>query len=236
VLAQAGCRAGIDIVSRFAHAAVKFTATFLLAWIALAPVAGAADQLLTRDEAMRALVNSDPLARRAGASRFREIGRMDDVAALVKALRDLDAQTRVAAESAIWEIWGRSGDADVDALYRRGMELMNLGAAGEAIKIFTLIIGKKPDFAEGWNKRATLYYSIGEYKKSLHDCDEVIKRNPLHFGVLAGYGLIYVQINEPERALEYFSRALKINPNMQGVASNVELLRKQLEQKRGRYI
>jgi tetratricopeptide (TPR) repeat protein len=224
------------VISRVAHAAAKFTATLLLVWLALTPAAGAADQPLTRDEALSAIGGPDAAARRAGATRLGEIGHVRDAAVLVKALRDRDAQTRVAAESAIWEIWGRSGDTDVDALYRRGMELMNFGAAGEAIKIFTLIIGKKPEFAEGWNKRATLYYSIGEYKKSLRDCDEVIKRNPLHFGVLAGYGLIYLQLNEPERALEYFDRALKINPNMQGVASNIELLRKQIEQKRGRYI
>ena len=100
----------------------------------------------------------------------------------------------------------------------------------------TAIIGRKPDFAEGWNKRATLYYSIGEYQKSLRDCDEVIKRNPLHFGALAGYGLIYVQLDQPDRALEYFKRALKINPNMQGVANNIELLEKQGRTKRGNFI
>lgn len=161
---------------------------------------------------------------------------MNDVAALVKALRDSDEETRAAAESAIWEIWGRSGDAQTDAIYQRGMQLMNLGAAGEAIKAFTLVIKNKSEFAEGWNKRATVYYSVGEFEKSLRDCDEVIKRNPLHFGALAGYGLIYVQMNQPERALEYFKRALKINPNMQGVALNIELLQKQLAEKRKSYI
>ncbi len=161
---------------------------------------------------------------------------MGDVAALVKALRDSDEETRTAAESAIWEIWGRSGDVQTDAIFRQAMQLMNLGAAGEAIKAFTLVIKNKPEFAEGWNKRATVYYSVGEYEKSLHDCDEVIKRNPLHFGALAGYGLIYVQMNQPERAMEYFKRALKINPNMQGVATNIELLQKLLDEKKKKYI
>ena len=161
---------------------------------------------------------------------------MNDVAALVKALRDRDEETRAIAEAAIWEIWGRSGDAEIDELYQKGLQLMNFGAAGEAIKVFTIIIGKKPEFAEGWNKRATLYYSVGEYQKSLRDCDEVMKRNPLHFGALAGYGMIYTQLNQLERALEYFRRALKINPNMQGVAINIELLEKQGNDKRKKYI
>ena len=97
---------------------------------------------------------------------------MADVAALVKALRDRDDETRIIAEAAIWEIWGRSGDAEIDTLYQKGLQLMNFGAAGEAIQIFTIIIGKKPEFAEGWNKRATLDYSIGEYQKSLRDCPD----------------------------------------------------------------
>jgi tetratricopeptide (TPR) repeat protein len=214
----------------------RVAAVFFLLWTALSPIANAADQPLTRPQASRALVNPDPVIRRAAASQLGEVGRMGDVGALVKVLRDRDEDTRAAAEVAIWEIWGRSGDAEIDALYEQGVALMNFGAAGEAIKTFTLIIRKKPDFAEGWNKRATLYYSIGEYEKSLRDCDEVVKRNPLHFGALAGYGLIYEQMNQPERALVYSKRALKINPNMQGVALNIELLQKQLSEKRKSYI
>jgi tetratricopeptide (TPR) repeat protein len=208
----------------------------LLLWIALTPSANAADAQSTRLQASRALASADIATRRAAAGQLGEVGRMTDVTALLKALRDRDEETRIIAEAAIWEIWGRSGDAEIDALYARGLELMNFGAAGEAIKTFSLIISKKPDFAEGWNKRATLYYSVGEYEKSLHDCDEVIKRNPLHFGALAGYGLIYVQMNQPERALVYFRRALKINPTMQGVANNIELLEKQGGEKRKKYI
>ena len=215
---------------------MKLAATCLLALVALGPVAYAADHSPERPLALHALSNPDPAARRAAASQLAEVGRMGDVAVLVKALRDRDEATRAIAEAAIWEIWGRSGDAEIDALYRRGMELLNFGAAGEALKVFTAIIRKKPDFAEGWNKRATLYYSVGEYEKSLHDCDEVIKRNPLHFGALAGYGLIYLQLNQPERALGYLKRALKINPNMQGVEGNIELLQKQLDDKRKSYI
>ena len=65
---------------------------------------------------------------------------------------------------------------------------------------------------------------MGEYEKSLADCDEVLKRNPSHFGVLSGYGQIYLQLNQPERALSYFERALAVNPNMEQVERVIEEL------------
>ena len=206
----------------------------LISVAAMMPNALAAEP--SREQSVRDLSSPVAETRRAAAVKRGESGRMSDVATLVKALSDRDEQTREIAEAAIWQIWGRSGDAGIDELYQKGVALMNFGAAREAIQVFTLIIAQKPDFAESWNKRATLYYSIGEYQKSLHDCDEVVKRNPLHFGALAGYGLIYTQLDQPERAVDYFQRALKINPNMHGVAQNIELLEQQGKAKRKNFI
>jgi tetratricopeptide (TPR) repeat protein len=86
------------------------------------------------------------------------------------------------------------------------------------------VIELAPEFAEGWNKRATLYFLVGDLERSLKDCDEVIRRNPHHFGVLAGYGQIYAQLGEYEKALAYFKRALAVNPNLDGVEFQVRLL------------
>jgi tetratricopeptide (TPR) repeat protein len=122
----------------------------------------------------------------------------------------------------------RSGDADVDALLQVGIRHMEARRMGQAVDAFTRVIEKRPDFAEGWNKRATAYYLMGDVEQSLKDCDEVIKRNPRHFGALSGYGLLYVQRGELERALEYFERALEINPNMQGVEQTVTMIRYKL--------
>ena len=212
----------------------KFGAVVLLCANALMATCAAAQA--NHEQAVRSLASADVPTRRAGAAGLAEVGRMSDVPALIKALRDSDEETRTIAEAAIWEIWGRSGDAGIDELYRKGLQLMQIGAAREAIQVFTLIISQKPAFAEGWNKRATLYYSIGEYQKSLHDCDEVLKRNPMHFGALAGYGLIYVQLDQPDRAVDYFKSALKINPNMDGVAQSIEQLEQQGKAKRKTYI
>jgi tetratricopeptide (TPR) repeat protein len=73
---------------------------------------------------------------------------------------------------------------------------------------------------------------VGEYDKSLHDCDEVMKRNPSHFGALSGYGQIYLRLGRLEQALAYFERALAVNPNLEGVALMVRELKTLLLEKR----
>jgi tetratricopeptide (TPR) repeat protein len=77
---------------------------------------------------------------------------------------------------------------------------------------------------------------MGEHEKSLKDCDEVMKRNPAHFGALAGYGQIYLQLDQPERALAYFRRALQVNPNMHGVQQIIPQLEQLLTERRKRTI
>ncbi len=206
--------------------------------IGLAVVASIAFAMgpLTREQAIHALTDHDPAVRRAAAVRLGTVGTMADVPGLIKALRDSDARMRKVAEDAIETVWERSGDRMIDSLYKRGVEQINDGDTNTAIETFSLIISKKPDFAEGWNKRATLYYMTGNYEKSLHDCDEVLKRNPLHFGVLSGYGLIYMQRDQPERALEYFKRAFAINPNLEDVAGHIKALEQLITERRERYI
>ena len=96
------------------------------------------------------------------------------------------------------------------------------------------MIRQKPDFAEGWNKRATVLFLAGEFMRSLADCHEVMKRNPLHFGALAGYGQIYFQLEQYERAIEYWKRALQVNPNMPGVESNLKAAEQLINERRRR--
>jgi tetratricopeptide (TPR) repeat protein len=189
-------------------------------------------QALSHGQALQSLSQADAQLRRKAAERLGEIGVMSDTAALQRALSDADEGTRENAERAMWQIWGRSGDAQVDVLYRTGVEQMSSGELNNAIASFTRIIALKPDFAEGWNKRATLYFLAGEYAKSLDDCAQVIKRNPYHFGALAGYGQIYLRLEDYARALDYFRRALEVNPNMGGVRLNIRLLEQLIEQRR----
>ncbi len=189
---------------------------------------------LGRAEALAALddLRATPEARRLGAASLAENGTMQDVPRLARALRDRDPLVRALAEQAMWRVWSRSGDDDTDRLLGIGVEAMSERRGEVAVETFTRIIERRPDFAEGWNKRATVYYLLGEYRKSLADCDEVMKRNPYHFGALSGYGMIYLQLGDPARALGYFERALAVNPNLSQVEESVETLRELLIRRR----
>ncbi len=188
----------------------------------------AASEPMGRELALAALSGDDVQARRAAAVELGKAGNMADADALLEALFDEDEGVRSLAEVAVWRVWSRSGDARADAQLESGVRHMDEGRMGAAVDAFTRAIEIRPEFAEGWNKRATAYYLMGDLDQSLHDCDEVIRRNPHHFGALSGYGLIYVQRGELERALEYFERALAINPNMQGVQQSIELIQYRL--------
>ena len=161
---------------------------------------------------------------------------MADQPLLLRRLRDEDEDVRGLAEQGLWRLWSRSGDAEVDRLMAGGIERMQQARLKEAIAAFSEIIRRKPAFAEGWNKRATVYYLAGDFKRSLADCGEVMKRNPDHFGALSGYGQIYFQLGEYEKAIKYWRRALEVNPNMPGVEINIEGAEQLLKEKRGRSI
>lgn len=186
-----------------------------------------------REDALAALANRDDVqARRGAVTALAEAGTMADGPALVAALRDPDARVRALAERALWEIWSRSGNDDVDHLLRAGVVEMQHGQLEASIDTFSEVIRRQPDFAEGWNKRATVYYLVGEYRKSAADCDEVLKRNPSHFGALSGYGMIWLRLDEPARALERFEQALAVNPNLESVRETIDALRALLIQQR----
>jgi len=188
---------------------------------------------LTREQALAALANrEDVTVRRQGVDALGEVGLMADASLVAQALRDPDAEVRALAEQALWLIWSRSGDPEIDALFLQGVEQLQQHALPETIATFTDVIKRKPEFAEGWNKRATAYYIAGDFEKSLADCGEVMKRNPAHFGALSGYGLIYLQLGKPEEALSYFERALAVNPNLADIEHTVQAIKQVLEQQR----
>ncbi|UUZ67754.1 tetratricopeptide repeat protein [Polaromonas sp. P2-4] len=178
----------------------------------------------TRQQALKAIEHPEPAVRRAAVARLGEIGTMADADRLVARLRDDDAPVRQLAEAALWQIWSRSGDRAIDALFLRGVQQMEARQLVEAVATFSEVIRRKPDFAEGWNRRATAYYLLGRFELSMHDCDEVLKRNRHHFGALSGYGQMYLALGDPDRAQPYLERALKVNPNMAGVASTLRLI------------
>ena len=186
-----------------------------------------------REDALAGLADqNDVESRRRGAAALARAGTIADAPALLGALRDADARVRALAELALWEVWSRSGNEDIDHLLRAGVSEMQHGLFDAAIDTFSDVIRRRPEFAEGWNKRATAYYLVGEYRKSAADCDEVLARNPSHFGALSGYGMIWLRLDEPARALERFEQALAVNPNLDSVRETVETLRALLVEQR----
>lgn len=161
---------------------------------------------------------------------------MADQPLLLRQLRDTDARVRATAEQALWLLWSRSGDAAIDRLLAAGIEQMQAGRLEDAVASFGEVIRRKPAFAEGWNKRATAYYLAGDFQRSLADCDEVVKRNRSHFGALSGYGQIYFQLEQYDKAIAAWRRALEVNPNMRGLQDNIEAAQQQLRQRRQKMI
>ena len=207
---------------------------FLLAALAASALAAAAD--LTRPQALAQLEADSPPTRREAIVRLGEIGTMPDVQPLIRALRDPDEEARARAERAIWRIWSRSGKPEVDALYRIAMDEVERGDIDKAIETFTQVIKLDPSFAEAWNKRATLHFLAGDLRKSLADCDEVLKRNPQHFGALAGYAQIHVQLENYEKALDYARRAVAVNPNLEGTREMIEALEAVISERNGQRV
>lgn len=188
----------------------------------------------TRAEALAALEDDDARRRAAGVLYLGRTGLAPDGPLLVKRLTDENAFVRAFAEQSVWRVWSRSGDPETDRMLAAGVEEMELGLYNEAIQTFSNVIERRPEFAEGWNKRATVFFLAGDLRRSLADCDEVMKRNPQHFGALSGYGQIYFQLGEYEKAIEWWRRALQANPNMLGVEISIKRTEELLRQKRGR--
>jgi tetratricopeptide (TPR) repeat protein len=207
---------------------LRLCAVVLAAALAAAAAAAAP---LTRAQALKALEQPDSAARLAALERLAEIGKGADVDRVLDRLKDADPQVRDRAAAAAWQIWSKSGDPAIDKLFARGIEQMQ-DALPDALVTFNTIVRRKPEFTEGWNKRATIYFLLGLYGESLKDCDEVLKRNPRHFGALSGAGQIHLQLGHPDQALDFFRRAVEVNPNLQGPVEMIPVLEELLREGR----
>src|SRR5688572_18034849 len=114
---------------------------------------------------------------------------------------DQEAQ---AIEQRIWLIWSEAGEPDLAALMHDGVVAMAQGRLGAALERFDRMVEQAPDFAEGWNKRATVHFLMGNYQASVGDIQRTLELEPRHFGALSGLGLIYDAIERPAAALRSF--------------------------------
>ena len=133
------------------------------------------------------------------------------------------------AERFIWSIWLESGREDVDRLMEEGVEEMGDGRFRESIATFGRIVDLVPDFAEGWNKRATAYFLAGEFDASAQDVERTLTLEPRHFGALSGLGLIHLVKGDEFGALRAFEATLEVHPRASGARYHVQRLRAKLK-------
>ena len=135
-----------------------------------------------------------------------------------------------ALQNGIWQLWLSTGDQGLDKALEAGMRALSAGEYTAAIAQFDLLITAMPEYAEGWNKRATAYYLRGEYRASLLDIAETLRREPRHFGALSGQATILRQLGEPARALRVLNRLADLCPSLPGLAEQRRELREWLEE------
>jgi tetratricopeptide (TPR) repeat protein len=139
------------------------------------------------------------------------------------ALRGDDATLAARAEAALWQMWCRSDIAEVNTLMLEGIAAMERQELRQAEAAFTRIIERAPDFAEGWNKRATVRFLAEDFAGSIADCGETLARNPNHFGALSGQALCHLARGEHREAAALFRRALGVHPHLTGARHNLRL-------------
>ena len=145
----------------------------------------------------------------------------------LQALKGDDRLLAANAEAFLWRHWCRSGDAEADRLFRTGVDAMQNGALELAETLFGKVIEIMPQFAEAWNKRATVRYMRKNFAGSIGDCQETLIRNANHFGASSGQGLCHMSLGEYREAAICFRRALEIHPHLNAVQQNLALAQSQ---------
>ena len=141
----------------------------------------------------------------------------------------LDSAEAAGITKQIWKNWYQSDIPEVTDLMNRGELSMRRAKYDEAVKYFTEIIEIAPQFAEGWNRRATVYYILGEYQLSTEDVAKTLDLEPRHFGALSGQGMIYLRLQERRLALQYMQRALNANPHLPSLKGNIKALQQMID-------
>jgi tetratricopeptide (TPR) repeat protein len=131
-------------------------------------------------------------------------------------------------EAQIWGIWMQSGVDRIDSLMKIGVTALNATDYNGAVEAFSRVVALAPNFAEGWNKRATALYLMGRTTESMQDIDRVMALEPRHFGALSGLGLCNARLGKDQAALEAFERAAAVDPRADGIRMNIEETKKRL--------
>lgn len=152
----------------------------------------------------------------------------DRLDGLFAELQQPDLPNWEAVEAQIWDAWSRSGSPAMDLLLQRGREALESEDLGAAIEHLTALTDYAPDFAEGWNARATAFFQADELGLSLADIERTLALNPRHFGALGGLAAILEMLDQPRAALSAYRAAHTIHPHRPNVEDAIERLEREL--------
>ncbi len=177
----------------------------------------------------RLSVAGDRMARRAAVLAVGMLGDISSNPTLGRALVDDDRGVRMLAENGIREVWCRAGTPEERKQLASIVELNATKRFNQAIEQATKLIQQSPWLAESWNQRALALFNTGRFRESIDDCNQALEINPYHFGAATGMAQCHLQMHNRALALESFRRALKLNPNLEGVRAQVLYLQRTLK-------
>lgn len=152
---------------------------------------------------------------------------LDFLFGALKAAPDDESARHV--EARIWAIWSQTSSDTAALLMQRAKTALDAKQAETAIKLLDAVVVLRPDYVEGWNRRATLYYLQDDYQHALQDLEQVLTREPRHFGAMVGLGMIMQELGDDKRALAMFRKALEINPRLDKIPERVKDLTEKVE-------
>ena len=206
----------------------KLRSALIVATImAAAPVAGFAQDdphVVPPPRQQKKLPEAPSKLPKVGADRTRGL---DFLFGALKAAPDETSAKHV--EARIWALWLQTPSDTAALLMMRAKAAMDAPQTDVALKLLDAVVKLRPDYIEAWNRRATLYYLKSDYAHSLQDIQQVLIREPRHFGALAGLGMIMQDIGDEKRALDAFRKALAVNPHLEKVPEMVKTLTEKVE-------
>jgi len=201
--------------------AILLTAAMAAAWTV---PAAAQDPRSTPPRNQKKLPEAPSKLPKVGADKTRGL---DFLFGALKAAPDEASAKHV--EARIWAVWMQTPSDTAALLMVRAKAAMDAKQVDVALKLLDAVVKLRPDYVEGWNRRATLYYLKNDYTRSLQDIEQVLIREPRHFGALAGLGMIMQDLGDERRALDAFRKALAVNPHLEKVPDLVKTLTEKVE-------
>ena len=174
--------------------------------------------------------SNDPNARRAAVLSLGIMGTFElSNSVLGKALSDDDSVVRAMAEDALWAIWSRADTPEHNQALNQVQLAISREQLDQAEVLANRLIGLAPNFAEAYNQRAIIYFLQGRFAESVQDCQQVLSRNPYHFGAISGMAQSQDRLNRPQDALKTLRRALKLQPHRTSLRDKIRILEAQIE-------